>query len=111
MNTAVRALTSRSIALWELPFVITREYMMVFSLSFLVLLSAFGLIYLKDVNRRLNNQFEVMQTQNVQLHNEWTQLLLHKTALANQERVAQLAHQELNMSMPASGAVVMIDAK
>ena len=111
MNTAVRILTNRGIALWELPIAFTREQLMVLGLSLSVLLSGLGLVYQKDVNRRLTNQVETMQMQNVQLHNRWTQLLLQKSSLANQSRVATLAHQNFDMQMPASSAVVIVDEK
>lgn len=73
-----------------------------------VLLSAFGLIYLKDTNRQMISQLSALQASNTELHNQWTQSLLIKMQLANQARVIHLARDNLNMDMPVPKSVVMI---
>ena len=108
MNTAVKTLTARGLSVRTLSLSINRQQVVLFLLFTLVLLSAFALVYVKDLNRRLTSQLESVQTENVQLHNDWTQLLLNKSNLANQSRVSQLAHKDFHMSIPAPKSVVMI---
>lgn len=111
MNTAVRALASRGLTTWTLPIELSRVHFFIFGLAMTVLISAFALVYVKDMNRRLINQMQTTQMNNVQLHNQWTQLLLTKSTLANQARVAVLAKQDFQMQMPAAGSVVMVDGE
>ena len=111
MNTAVRAITSRSLTWWALPLTITRQHIVAFGLALMVLLSAFSVVYVKDMNRRLMSQLQSAQMNNVQQHNQWTQLVLQKSTLANQAHVAQLAHKEFHMTVPAPGSVVIVNAK
>ncbi len=106
MNTAVRAIASRG--LWVVPITLNRIHFVIFGLIMASLLSAFALVYVKDMNRRLTSQWQAVQTKNVELHNQWAQLLLKKSQLANQSHVAQVAKQDFQMSIPAPRSVVMI---
>lgn len=106
MNTAVRAIASRG--LWVVPISLNKVHLFIFVLIIGSLLSAFGLVYVKDMNRRLTNHWQVVQSQNVQLHNQWTQLLLQKSKLANQLHVAQMAKRSYQMSVPAPRSVVIV---
>lgn len=108
MNAAVKALTNRTMSLWSISIQLSRQQIRVLILAILVLFSAFGLIYLKDMNRRLMIQYEMMQSDQEELHNQWTKLLLEKSALASQYNIAQTANQKLQMTMPAADKVVMI---
>lgn len=108
MNAAVRAFTHRTISLWTIPVHLSKQQIRVLILAMLVLFSAFGLIYLKDMNRRLMIQYETLQSDQDELHNQWTKLLLEKSAMASQSNVATIANQKLQMAMPAADKVVMI---
>jgi cell division protein FtsL len=108
MNTAVKSLTTRTLSWWSFSFRITKSQMTIMILSFAVIMSAFSLVYMKDFNRRLTSQYETLQDSNVQLHNSWSQLMIQKSKLAGQRRVADLARQDLNMKVPAPKSVVMI---
>ena len=109
MNTAVRAITSRSLSLWVLPVTLKKTHFFIFSLMMACLLSAFSLVYVKDMNRRLTSQVENVQSQSVQLHNQWTQLLLQKSNLAGQAQVAQEAKKDFHMFVPSPTKVVMLN--
>lgn len=113
MNTAVktwsyRAATYKSALTWTLPVVAKKRYVFVFSLAIVVLCSAFALVYVKDMNRRLISQLDALQVNNTQLHNQWTQYLLQKMQLSNQSRVVQLAKNNLNMDIPAPKSIIMV---
>lgn len=108
MNTAVKTLGYRSPVSLNFSLLITKQYCFVLTLAMVVLLSAFGLIYMKDTNRQMISQLNALQANNTELHNQWTQSLLIKMQLANQSRVIHLARDNLNMEMPVPKSVVMI---
>lgn len=76
-----------------------RENIAVAILLIVLLLSAFGTIYIKDMNRRLMGTLQEKQAASVQLHNQYSQLLLEKSTWDNQARVQRLATQQ-GMVMP-----------
>lgn len=108
MNTAVKTLSYRASLPLVFPIIATKKYCLVLSLAVIVLMSAFGLVYLKDVNRRLISQLDTLQANQAELRNHWTQFLLEKMQLANQTRIIHLARDNLNMDMPVPKSVVMI---
>jgi cell division protein FtsL len=108
MNAAVKVLSpgstlGRSSAVsWKLP------ELKVLVLVFFVLVSALGLVYIKDLNRRLFISLQQMQTQAEQLQADNNKLLLEQSAWATQARVQQVAKQQLDMQIPSSTDVIMI---
>ncbi len=82
-----------------------------FWLSVLVvglLLSAFSMIYAKDLERRLFIQYQEQQEQQARSVVEWNRLLLEQGTWSAQLRVQKIAAEELGMIAPASGDVIMI---
>jgi cell division protein FtsL len=77
-------------------------------LSFLVLMSALGVVYTKYLNRNLHIQLEQLQEKRDQLHVEWTQLLLEQGMLASDVRVEKIAREKLGMIVPASKDIVVV---
>ena len=73
-----------------------------------VLISAFGVIYAKDLNRRLFIDDETLQQQQQQSDIEWSKLLLEEAAWSTQARVQQLAQHQLNMIIPSSRKIVFV---
>lgn len=73
-----------------------------------VLVSAFVLIYIKDINRQLNNELQVLQTEQNKLHVEWGQLLLEQSTLARQPRILSIAKEELNMLIPTAQRIKVV---
>lgn len=111
MNAYVKAaLQSRVLVLRGLPFTLTKMHALVFGLALAVLLSAFSLVYVKDMNRRLMNRSQSLQSHYVELHSQWSQLLVARGNLASQSRVAEIAAQKLHMVMPKPSKIVMIRA-
>lgn len=108
MNTAVKTLGYRATLTWSFPIVATKRYFLLLSLAIIVLISAFALVYLKDVNRRMISQLDSLQADQAQLRNQWTQFLLEKMQLSNQTRIIHLARDNLDMDMPVPKSVVMI---
>jgi cell division protein FtsL len=109
MNAAVKALSYRATTLnLAFPIIVTRKYVFLLSLALVVLCSAFGLVYQKDVNRRLMTQLGTLQNVNTELHNRWTQSLLQKMKLADQSRIIAIAKTKMDMDLPAPKSVKMV---
>lgn len=79
-----------------------RKQMVLSVLTVLLLFSAFGTIYVKDVNRRLMGDLQTLQVTGATLHNEWSQLLLEKSTWDNQARIQSIAIHQLGMTTPKS---------
>ena len=110
MNVAVRVLTPGNavvrgdIFLWQLP------ELKVLVLVFLLLLSALGVIYVKDLNRRIFIEYQQLQSQGEQMQTYNNKLLLEQSAWASQFRVQQIAEQQLDMKLPVPSEIVMLKA-
>jgi cell division protein FtsL len=77
-------------------------------LIFLLLMSALGIVYIKDLNRRTYIEFQQMQAQNEQLQADKSKLLLEQSAWSSQARLQQVAAQQLAMHIPPSAEIVML---
>jgi cell division protein FtsL len=108
MNTAVKALTGKALVWRSFSWRMTRHQFILMLSVAAILLSAFSLVYLKDVNRRLMSHYEVQQSNNIQLRNRWSQLVIQKSKFAGQRHVAALAKRDLHMTLPLASAIVMI---
>lgn len=108
MNAYVRSLQHRALSLGYLSFALSRLQWMVIGLALLALASAFSLIYVKDMNRRLMNTYQTEQTQYAALRSEWSELMVKKESLASQTHVATIATKNLDMMMPKPRKIVMI---
>ncbi len=88
-----------------------KNQLLVGTLIILLLVSAFSVIYLKDLSRRLFIQYQ--QAQQVQEHDEveWSKLLLEEGAWSTQARIQNLASTQLDMVMPAMKNIVMIKTR
>lgn len=85
-----------------------KKQLLVGALIILLVASAFSVIYLKDLSRRMFIRYQNLQQ--VQQHDEveWSKLLLEEGAWSTQARVQEIATTQLNMVMPAMKDVVMI---
>ncbi len=73
-----------------------------------LLASAFSVIYLKDLSRRLFIQYENLQQTQQQQEVDRSKLLLEEGAWSTQARIQQLATTRLNMSTPTPNQIVML---
>jgi len=109
MNAYVKTLQTRVLfPVRILPISLTKMQMLVFGLALALLLSAFGLVYVKDMNRRLMSQTQQLQSSYIKLHTQWSQLMIEQGSLSSQARVQEIASQDLHMVMPQAKAIVMI---
>ena len=65
-------------------------------------LSAFALVYVKDLNRRLSRDYQQLQHRYVDVQTQWEKLLLEQGAWTSQARIAQLAQAQLGMHVPST---------
>lgn len=77
-------------------------------LAALVIISAFAVVYVKDMQRRLFMIYQQRDTVYEQQLTEWGQLVLEVSTLSRQDRIAKLAEGKLHMQMPAVRDVHLI---
>ena len=71
-------------------------------------LSAFGLVYVKDVSRRLFIQLQQSQQRHQSLSVGYGRLLLEQGAWSMQARIQQIAQVKLDMVLPLAKDIVMV---
>lgn len=109
MNTAVRAIgenrfQTRASSSVELK----RPRLVNLILIIALVFSAFGVIYIKDLNRRLFIQYQGLEATHSKLYEDWGKLLLEQSTWSTAARVKKIAQQRLNMDIPAAKDVVVL---
>lgn len=87
---------------------ISRAMLVNASLTFAVILSAFAVIYVKDVNRRLFIQYQNLQQAQAQEMSRFSKLLLEQSTWSTQARVQRIAQQDLGMQLPTTANTVLV---
>jgi len=111
MNAASKALAQTSIGVrnfWNVFFLPQQLTLILMALA--VFCSSLGVVYMKDLNRRLYHDLQVQEVQHDQLQTEWGQLLLEQSAWSTQARVEKTASQQLQMVIPRQKNIVMVEA-
>jgi cell division protein FtsL len=110
MTTATRALSIGSLKTnrnhW---FSLSETNVVISCLSFLILCSAFGVIYFKDLNRRSFIEYQNLQQARQQYEVEWGKLLLEQSTWSTQARIQEVAEQQFNMTLPRLDDVVLLE--
>lgn len=110
MNAVVRTVASDSIFTQGVLANVSLPELRILLMVFLLLISALGVVYVKDINRRLFITYHKLQIQNEQLESDRNKLLLEQSAWAAQARVQVVAQQQLQMQVPLSSDVQVIKA-
>lgn len=76
------------------------EHFVSYVLLFLVVASAFSVIYYTHVNRQKTSELEQLYTQRDELDIEWRNLLLEQNSLAEHSAIESRAKKLLNMKRP-----------
>ena len=110
MNTATRVFDGRvyrrpQADAWEF----SRHGLVLAILSLMLVVSAFGVIYLKDLNRRLFMKYQNTLQIQQQAQMNYGKLLLEQSAWSTQARVQRIAQNKLSMVMPKAKQVVMVE--
>ncbi len=78
------------------------------ALSSAVILSAFGVIYVKDLNRRLFIQYQNLQQVQAQEMSRFSKLLLEQSTWSTQARIQRIAQHDLGMQLPTTANTVLV---
>lgn len=87
------------------------EHFVSYVLLFLVVASAFSVIYYTHVNRQKTSELEQLYTQRDELDIEWRNLLLEQNSLAEHSAIESRAKKLLNMKRPDADSEVIITLK
>ena len=80
-------------------------------LLILIFASAMGVVFMTHHTREAISEKDVAQAERERLDNEWRNLLLEETALAEHSRVQSVAKDELGMQRPDSEKEVIVTLK
>lgn len=107
MNAVSKISTSKVEWSFHLPRV-SLANMLLTLLVIMSIVSAFAVVYCRDLNRNMTNHLQNLtyQTQQMQLENN--QLLVEQSALATDQRIAYVAENKLHMIVPSQKNVAMI---
>lgn len=107
MNTAIRTLAAPFY--FATPsFFSTKPRLTTWILTFAVMFSGFGVVYLSDTNRRMTTTIESASAHKNYLETEWDKLLLERSTWSSQSRVQQIALATYGMIAPNPRTVVTI---
>jgi len=73
-----------------------------------ILLTAFAIIYTKDVNRQLFIKYQNMQHMQDRYNETWSKLLLEQGTLSTQMRVQKIAQTRLHMVVPSAKNIQLV---
>lgn len=86
----------------------SRPGLRIFFLSLAIFLSAFGVIVVKDLNRRLFIQYQTLQQQHEHQYETWGKLSLEQSTLSTPSRVQRIAMQRLLMEQTNPKDVIVL---
>ncbi|QTS83749.1 cell division protein FtsL [Coxiella endosymbiont of Amblyomma nuttalli] len=109
MNAVTRVIVKQNIETRNRIFYVTRCRILIISLVVDLLCSAFGVIYFKDLNRRLFIRYETLQHEKMEELIEWGRLLLEQSTWSTQSRIQQIAQQKLGMEVPGAKEIILIN--
>lgn len=110
MNAAARALAEGSYAVTHVrTMALSSRNILVSLLMLAVLVTAFLVVSLTDVNRRMFSELQNLQQTNNELSVEWGQLLLEQNTWASQARIQQIAQDNLGMVVPTTQVIVKVN--
>ena len=111
MNAAARMLNQGVLSRgWAISFFLAKSQLSTMILVLAVLSSALSIIYVTNITRTLNANIQQNLTMHDTLHVQWGQLLLEKSTWMVQARVQQVAEEKLQMVIPDSKSVMIVDA-
>lgn len=110
MNAATRLLNQSVISRgWVVSVLLPRFNVMLCTLIVASLISALSVVYVTNTSRSLNANLQQTLADRNHLHVQWGQLLLEKSTLIMQARVQQIAEEKLEMIVPDSKSVVIVN--
>ena len=108
MNAVARAAFTEDNFVRGISFNFDLPELRILILIFLLLISALGVVYVKDLSRRLFITYHKVQLETEKLQVDGNKLLLEQSAWGAQQRVQVVAQRQLQMQIPPSTDVMMI---
>jgi len=84
------------------------QHFVSYVLLFLVVVSAFSVIYYTHMNRQTTSELEQLYTQRDELDIEWRNLLLEQNSLAEHSAIESRAKNMLNMKRPDADSEIIV---
>ena len=110
MNTTARAIAIDDIVARKKGVLhVTLRGVGMVALVVVLLLSAFSVVYMKDLNRRLFIQYQTLQQDKAEQLVQWGKLLLEQSTLSTQSRIQQIATKQLDMLSPNAHNIALVD--
>lgn len=110
MNAAARFLSQSTVSkTWVVSVLLSKVNYGLFTLIFSVIVSSLSIVYVTNVSRGLNAGIAQAFSERDRLHIQWGQLLLEKSTLMMQSRIQHVASDQLEMIVPESKSVVIIN--
>ncbi|CAM4415652.1 MAG: Cell division protein FtsL [Legionellaceae bacterium] len=107
MNAAARAMVQNTIKINDIHrFSFSTYNILMGSLLLAVLVTAFTLVSVKDLNRRLFSDLQSLQQTRDSLQIEWSQLLLEQNTWSSQARIQEISQSNMDMIIPTSSIVI-----
>ncbi len=88
-----------------------KRYFVVYLVMFVVVISAFLVIYLTHLHRQSTSQLEVLLNEKDTLDIEFRNLLLEQNSLAEHSTIESQARKVLNMVKPTAESEIIIKGK
>ena len=107
MNTAIRVLTAGYVTPNFPAFRLTLNFS-VWMLSIFLLISALGVVYVKDLQRRLFIQYQTLQQTHQNAVWTKTKLLLEQSTWSAETHIQQIAQKSLAMIIPQTADRVVV---
>lgn len=85
------------------------QWLLLSALWIAVLASGYGVVYSTYMSRQLMAELESMRRTANGLHTEWSQYLLEYSALAAYNHVGEQAQSQLQMAIPSTEKIVIVE--
>ena len=109
MNIVTRVIVEQIIETRNRAFRITKRGALIVLLMVTSLCSAFGVVYFRDLNRRLFMEYETLQREKAERLIEWGRLLLEQSTWSTQSRIQEAARRQLGMEMPNTKEIILVN--
>jgi cell division protein FtsL len=109
MNAAARMLNQGALSRgWAVSILLSRMELSTIALIVAIIMSALSTIYVTNITRSLNANLQQSLIERDHIRTQWAQLLLEKSTWMMQARVQQIAEKKLDMVVPDSKSVVVV---
>lgn len=107
MNAVSKVNTSKVEWSFSLPRVSLANMLLILLVT-MSIISAFAVVYCRDLNRNMTSHLQNLTYQTEQMQLQKNQLLVEQSALATDQRVAYIAENKLHLMVPNQKNVVMV---